>query len=613
MKRLLLVVLILFAYTASAYSQSVTIGEDGIVRCLDVPIGTVQEVDGDEYLVVDRTLLNYRRSAGADLTKVCVSNVTDMGSLFEFTPSFNQPITNWDVSNVVNMSRMFQNSQFNQPIGNWDVSSVKAMYMMFYRSSFNQPLDNWDVSNVEIMSFLFNFTSFNHSIENWDVSSVINMSNMFQDSDFNQPLENWDVSNVQVMDAMFSRTQFNQPLNNWDVSKVTSMIEMFHESTFNQPLDNWDVSSVTNMGGLFSQSKFNQPISDWDVSNVTNMAVMFRSSPFNQSIESWNVSKVRNMTSMFLSTHFNQSLEDWDVSNVTTMSNMFYSSEFNKPIQSWDVSSVTNMSDMFRSSHFNQPLDDWDLRNVTDMTNMFHSSRFNQPINYWCVPKINTEPISFNYRSSLTNENMPVWGMCLGLPPKPTLLYPSHSEVDVSRTTELTWAADTTSTKYRLQVYVGYGLEPMVIDTTISETTYKISVPLEGDITYLWRVKGINGDRIFRGELYKGVWSEYRSFKTVVGTSIEAEEIPTQFVLNQNYPNPFNPTTQIQFSLPNATHVRLEVYSVLGQRVGLLLNEERSAGLYNVPFNGSALSSGIYIYRLTTPEFTQSKMMNLIK
>ena len=67
----------------------------------------------------------------------------------EYTP-FNQPIGNWDVSNVTDMSGMFENAEaFNQPIGNWDVSNVTDMRNMFYAAtSFNQDISNWDVSSV---------------------------------------------------------------------------------------------------------------------------------------------------------------------------------------------------------------------------------------------------------------------------------------------------------------------------------------------------------------------------------------------------------------------------------------------------------------------------------
>ena len=83
---------------------------------------------------------------------------------------FNDDISNWDVSNVTNMERMFENcSKFNQPLNKWDVSNVEKMLKMFSNcSSFNQPLNEWDVSNVKSMSYMFeNCTEFNQNISDW--------------------------------------------------------------------------------------------------------------------------------------------------------------------------------------------------------------------------------------------------------------------------------------------------------------------------------------------------------------------------------------------------------------------------------------------------------------
>ncbi len=88
---------------------------------------------------------------------------------------------------------------------------------------------------------------------------------------------------------------------------------------------------------------------------------------------------------------------------------------------------------------------------------------------------------------------------------------------------------------------------------------------------------------------------------------------PVKFELNQNYPNPFNPTTLISYSIQTNSFVRLEVYSVSGQRVKVLVNSNQEAGSYNLTFDGSSLASGVYIYRLTAGEFVVSKKMQLLK
>ena len=90
-------------------------------------------------------------------------------------------------------------------------------------------------------------------------------------------------------------------------------------------------------------------------------------------------------------------------------------------------------------------------------------------------------------------------------------------------------------------------------------------------------------------------------------------DIPTNFELQQNYPNPFNPSSNIRFGLPESGEVRLDVYNMLGQRVATLVNQKMQAGWHSVTFDASGLSSGTYIYRITSGDFVQTKKMMLIK
>ena len=97
--------------------------------------------------------------------------------------------------------------------------------------------------------------------------------------------------------------------------------------------------------------------------------------------------------------------------------------------------------------------------------------------------------------------------------------------------------------------------------------------------------------------------------------------LPIDFLLEQNYPNPFNPGTTIKFALPTAGNVVLEVYNLLGERVGRLVNGQMDAGIHEVQFNAGNLASGIYIYRITATAlsgssggtFTDVKKMILLK
>jgi hypothetical protein len=89
--------------------------------------------------------------------------------------------------------------------------------------------------------------------------------------------------------------------------------------------------------------------------------------------------------------------------------------------------------------------------------------------------------------------------------------------------------------------------------------------------------------------------------------------VPDKFQLNQNYPNPFNPSTKITYNLPSNSVVRLKVYDVLGKKVADLVNKEQAAGFYEINFDASNLSSGVYFYRLETGSFVKTKKMLLMK
>jgi hypothetical protein len=84
-------------------------------------------------------------------------------------------------------------------------------------------------------------------------------------------------------------------------------------------------------------------------------------------------------------------------------------------------------------------------------------------------------------------------------------------------------------------------------------------------------------------------------------------------VLEQNYPNPFNPTTMIEYSIASDGYVTLNVYNVLGQRVAGLVNGDVKAGTYEVNFDASKLSSGVYYYRIEANGFAGTRKMVLLR
>lgn len=102
------------------------------------------------------------------------------------------------------------------------------------------------------------------------------------------------------------------------------------------------------------------------------------------------------------------------------------------------------------------------------------------------------------------------------------------------------------------------------------------------------------------------------AFSGVVSVK-EGVQHPLGYSLEQNYPNPFNPITNIEFSIPQSSDVELVIYNPLGQTVATLVKEQLSAGSYSVDWNAKGFPSGIYFYRITAGDFTQTRKLLLAK
>jgi hypothetical protein len=107
--------------------------------------------------------------------------------------------------------------------------------------------------------------------------------------------------------------------------------------------------------------------------------------------------------------------------------------------------------------------------------------------------------------------------------------------------------------------------------------------------------------------------TQNRFFIEYADATNDTGELPSKIKLHQNTPNPFNPETRITYELPEQSDVRLEVFDLTGRKVATLVNRQQSAGNYRVSFNANNLSSGVYLYRLTTPVTTLSRKLTVIK
>jgi photosystem II stability/assembly factor-like uncharacterized protein len=121
----------------------------------------------------------------------------------------------------------------------------------------------------------------------------------------------------------------------------------------------------------------------------------------------------------------------------------------------------------------------------------------------------------------------------------------------------------------------------------------------------------VHGQDLYAGTINEGVWR--RPLSEVTGVEAEGLSAPSTFQLEQNYPNPFNPSTRIKYELPRSSDVRLTVYDLLGREVAVLANDRMEAGVHTAKFDGSALSSGMYVYRLEAGGAVLSKKLLLLK
>jgi surface protein len=183
---------------------------------------------------------------------------------FTYDDSFLWLIADFLVQPVMN-STHFREPLLFGPFSFLDTSHVTYLFNDIFPRSFNEDISRWDVSQVIDMSFLFDgLQKFNQSLEHWDVSNVKHMSGMFYGaSSFNQPLEKWNVSKVKDMTDMFSYAfSFNQPIENWNISEVITMTGMLYSAFhFKQSLENWkeyvpDVDKRVREKSIFTRIRF---------------------------------------------------------------------------------------------------------------------------------------------------------------------------------------------------------------------------------------------------------------------------------------------------------------------------------------------------------------------
>ena len=149
-----------------------------------------------------------------------------------------------------------------------------------------------------------------------------------------------------------------------------------------------------------------------------------------------------------------------------------------------------------------------------------------------------------------------------------------------------------------------------IIATTSSTGTFRweIDVKLETGSDYKMKLKSLADETLF--DVSDNTFSIIDTTQSFVN---ERGKVIFDYALYQNYPNPFNPVTSICFDLPNDEFVTFKVYDIQGREVMTLFNSLKQAGSHTISFDASRLSSGLYIYKLETPSFSQTRKMILMK
>jgi hypothetical protein len=233
--------------------------------------------------------------------------------------------------------------------------------------------------------------------------------------------------------------------------------------------------------------------------------------------------------------------------------------------------------------------------------------RFNIPSN---LPK----DVVFYFRVNATVGTLtsafsnPRTFVVIDRPPAPTLVLPVNNAKAVPSRPTFTWRSSKSASSYTLEILdtSNFGA-PVTRYTSIKDTIFTVPVDLTGGPTYYWRTLAVNG----AGQSDS---SPIFYFSRGTATSVDLEEdIPTTFAILPNYPNPFNPTTNLRFSLPVASTVKIEVFDLSGRVVMTIAPRSYTAGTHSAILDASSLGSGLYVYTIRAGDFIGTGKLTLLK
>ncbi len=399
-----------------------------------------------------------------NLNSIYTGAITDMSGVFndDALKSFNGTISDWDVSNVSNMSELFKESQFNGDISGWEVKKVTDMSDMFNTSAFNQDISNWEVNKVTDMSSMFkDNTVFDQDISSWHVNNVTTMASMFYNAEaFNQDIAGWEVDTVSTIEQMFREaTAFAQDLEAWaehiagrtvtmgnvftnagvsganipswmySISQsyegnVTSVFTMVKgQSNISIPLTNTGVSTFNATGGYsIVPSTFTTDTGltfsavNGAISGSPTKALSFRKYII---VFTGTGSYVGKRLTKEFTIYIHDSSDAYTyypktknalIANIKTV---VASNGNAADLSGIYTGYITDMSGVFNDNalkSFNGTISSWDVSNVVNMQEMFKESQFNKDISGWDVSNVTNMREMF-YGATAFNQNIAGWAV----------------------------------------------------------------------------------------------------------------------------------------------------------------------------------------------------------
>ncbi len=564
-------------------------------------------------------------------TKVCVPDTSFRKALINHSPTYNIIQGNSDTVVVPNINLIDTLIINNKQITN--LQGIEKFTALQYLScAFNQ-LTTLDVSNNLALTYLNCFYNTN--------LSILNVSN-------NTALQVLDCSNNKVTTL--------------DVSANTALT---HLDCASMNITTLDVSNNTALQTLYCS---NNNISTLDVSTNTALQTLSCS---NNNISTLDVS---NNTALISLSCVNNNLTTLNLNRNTTLT---YLKCFGNNLSILDISANTALTDVDCSLNPNLttiyvwilPFPPPGVIEVKDMSANYVTppvpampillSPINNATNQSLYPTLKWGKVSFahTYQLEVSHNNIIVF--------KDTTLVDTTKKIGpLLYNTIYTWQVRARNVKgtspYRINQFttlsaptsnyssttidfgnVGIGSnkdmsfavqcmggDTLKINTinianskfmVVGSSQYNIPFTQTSNITIKFTPNGLGKDStqiILTSNTTKGLDTlKAYGTGTLPTTSIHPEKnfVPTEYSISQNYPNPFNPSTLINYQLPISSYVTLKVYDMLGKEVATLVNGEKKVGVYEVNFDGSQLSGGIYFYRLTAGKFSEIKKMVLVK